>query len=148
MDEKLISRLKEFYTLETFQVAYYQEQIESSTNEYYSKAFQKMVQIESGHAEFFAEQLDKANIELPDLAGSLFSIAGSFLGDMVGSTGPRYTCKVGVALENKAIKTYKSFIQESSHKNYSILSGTLMEYLLDEEFHTLWLQNYMENLPN
>ncbi|MHB8124603.1 MAG: demethoxyubiquinone hydroxylase family protein [Desulfitobacteriaceae bacterium] len=146
MNYKLISRLKEFYILETFQVAYYEAQLSSSTDEYYSNAFKKMVQIESGHADFFANKLDQAKVTVPVVVGSVFELAGSLLGETVESTGPYNTCKLGVALENKAMETYRSFISEAKDKNYSILRDTLMEYLLDEEFHTLWLRDYMKKL--
>ena len=144
----MIFRLKEFYTLETFQVAFYEEQVSTSTDEYYSKAFEKMVQIESGHADYFAQLLDKAQIETPTFVGPLFELAGSFVGEIVGSIGPKYTCKLGVALENKAIKTYQTFIKESKDKNYSIIRDTLMEFRLDEEFHSLWLKDYMKKHPH
>lgn len=148
MDDKLIFRLKEFYTLETFQVAFYESQVSSSTNEYYKKAFQKMVDIEGGHADFFAQVLTKADIEVPTIIGSAFELAGDFVGDMVGLTGSSNTCKLGVALENKAMETYRTFIDESKDKHYSELRNTLMDYLLDEEFHTLWLRDYMEKHPH
>ncbi|AFQ43254.1 demethoxyubiquinone hydroxylase family protein [Desulfosporosinus meridiei] len=147
MDDKLIFRLKEFYTLETFQVAFYESQVSSSTNEYYKKAFKKMVEIESGHADFFAQVLTKADIEVPTIIGSAFELAGGFLGDMVSLTGSDNTCKLGIALENKAMEAYRTFIDESKDKHYSELRNTLMDYLLDEEFHTLWLRDYMENHP-
>lgn len=143
MDDKLIFRLKEFYKLETFQVAFYQAQVSTSTDEYYRKAFEKMVEIERGHVNFFAQVLDKAQIEVPMFTGSLFELAGSFVGEMVESTGQHNTCKLGVVLENKAIEAYRKFITESKNKHYSELRDTLMEYLLDEEFHSLWLKNYM-----
>ena len=146
MDNKLIIRLKEFYILETFQVAYYQAQVSSSTDEYYSKAFEKMVQIEGGHADFFANQLDQAKVDIPVVVGSVFELAGNLLGETVESTGPYNTCKLGIALENKAMEAYHTFITEAKNKNYSILRDTLMEYLLDEEFHTLWLRDYMNKL--
>lgn len=145
MDDKLIYRLKEFYTLETFQVAFYEAQVSTSTDEYYTKAFEKMVQIESGHANFFAQVLDKAQIQVPEFTGSLFEMAGNFVGGLVGSTGQHNTCKLGVALETKAMEAYRTFITESKNKHYSELRETLMEYLLDEEFHTLWLRDYMKN---
>lgn len=144
MDDKLVFRLKEFYTLETFQVAFYNSQAQISTNEYYTKAFEKMVQIESGHADFFANVLSKANIEVPSTVGTIFEFAGGLIGDVVGSTGPNNTCKLGIALESKAIETYRTFISESQAKHYTELRNTLMDYLLDEEFHTLWLKDYLE----
>lgn len=147
MDDKFISSLETFYKLETFQVAFYQAQISTSTDEYYRKAFEKMAQIESSHVDFFTQVLNKAQLEIPTFAGSLFELAGSFVGEMVESTGANNTCKLGVALENMAIEAYRTFITESKNKNYLIIRDTLMEYLLDEEFHTLWLKNYMNNHP-
>jgi len=147
MDEKFVSRLKEFYKLETFQVAFYEAQVSTSTDEYYSKAFEKMVQIESVHADFFAQILDKAKIQIPTFVGSLFELAGSFVGEVAESIGPKHTCKLGVALENKAITTYQSFITECKDNNYFKIRDTLMEYRLEEEFHTLWLKDYMTKHP-
>lgn len=148
MDDKFISSLQEFYKLETFQVAFYKAQISTSTDEYYRKAFEKMVQIESTHVDFFTQVLTKAQLEIPSFTGSLFELAGGFVGEVAEFTGPSNTCKLGVALENKAIAAYRAFITESKSKNYSIIRDTLMEYLLDEEFHTLWLKDYMKNHPN
>ncbi len=147
MDDKFISRLKEFYTLETFQVAFYEAQVSSSTDEYYSKAFEKLVKFESVHVDFFAQILDKAQIEIPTFVGSLFELAGGFVGDFIESMGPKHTCKLGVALENKAIATYQAFIEECKNKNYLKIRDTLMEYRLEEEFHTLWLKDYMRKKP-
>jgi len=148
MDDKLIFRLKEFYTLEKFQVAFYESQVSTSSNEYYTKAFEKMVAIESGHADFFAQVLDKASIEVPTILGSVLEKAGGFIGDMVGLTGASNSCRLGVALESKAMESYRTFITESKDKHYSELRNTLMDYLLDEEFHTLWLKDYMEKHPH
>lgn len=148
MDDKFIAHLKEFYTLERFQVAFYEAQVSTSTDEYYSKAFEKMVQAENIHADFFAQILDKAQIEIPTFVGSLFELAGSFVGEIVESIGPEHTCKLGVALENKAIKTYQAFIMESKDKKYTKIRDTLIEYRLDEEFHSLWLNDYMNKHPH
>lgn len=148
MDNKLIVSLKEFYVLETFQVAFYKAQVSSATDEYYGKAFEKMVNIEQGHADFFANKIEKAGETVPALVGSVFEFAGNLLGETVESTGQQNTCKLGIALENKAMEKYRTFILESKKKSYSILQDTLMEYLLDEEFHTLWLIDYMNNSTN
>ncbi len=148
MDKKLIFRLKEFYTLETFQVAFYTAQVASATDEYYGRAFQKMVQIEQGHADFFANKIEQAKEIVPTFVGSLLQLAGNLVGETAESTGQHNTCKLGVALENKAMEAYRTFITESKTNNYSILEDTLMEYLLDEEFHSLWLRDYMNKHPD
>ncbi len=147
MDNKLIFRLKEFYTLETLQVAFYKAQVASATDEYYGRAFQKLVQIEQGHVDFFANKLEQAKIDPPTIVGSLFQLAGSIIGEAAESTGQHNTCKLGAALENKATELYQTFITESKTNNYSILQDTLMENLLDEEFHALWLRDYMNKHP-
>lgn len=148
MDDNLISRLKEFYKLETFQVAYYEAQVSDATDEYYAKAFAKMVKIEQGHVDFFAGKIEKANETIPTFQGSLFELAGSLLGETVESTGQQNTCKLGILLENKAIEKYRAFISECKEENYTILQDNLMENLLDEEFHTLWLADYVKHNPD
>jgi len=148
MDNQLISRLKEFYILETFQVAFYKAQADSATDEYYKKAFEKMVKIEQGHADYFADKIIQANEKVPALVGSVFQMAGNLVGETVESIGRSSSCKLGVALENKAIEMYRAFIRESSLKNQAILKDTLFEYLLDEEFHTYWLRDYANKHPN
>ncbi|WP_308899394.1 demethoxyubiquinone hydroxylase family protein [Candidatus Desulfosporosinus nitrosoreducens] len=147
MDNKLIARFKEFYTLETFQVAFYKAQANSATDEYYRRAFEKLVQIEQGHADYFANEIGNANEEVPSLTGSFFQLAGNLLGESVEPLGRHNTCKLGAALENEAIKKYRMFIKECKTKNYLIFKYTLMDYLLDEEFHTLWLKDYMNSHP-
>ena len=147
MDNKLIFRLKEFYTLENFQVAFYNAQLNSATDEYYKTAFERMVQIEQGHADYFADKIIQANEEVPSLVGSVFLTAGSLVGETLESIGKHNTCKFGVFLENRAMDMYRDFIHESNEKDYIKIKKTLMEYLLDEEFHTFWLRDYADKHP-
>lgn len=147
MDQKeLAYKLKEFYVLETFQVRYYQAQLSSPQGEYYRKAFEKMVKVESGHADFFAQMIREEGLELPPVVEPLFKVAGRLLGESVELTGPYNTCRLGVALENKAMEMYRDFILRSW--SMPKLRDTLMEYHLDEEFHTLWMLDYMRHLSH
>ena len=139
--DKLIDRLKEFYLLEKFQVQYYQAQLSAANDEYYQRAFAKMVQIESGHAAYFAKQLQAAGIELPKTV-PLLEMAGRLLGEAVELTGPEQTCKLGIALESRAIEVYRRFAFEVWDDRE--MRRTLLEYLLDEEFHSLWLKDYLK----
>ncbi|HHX94939.1 MAG TPA: ferritin-like domain-containing protein [Clostridia bacterium] len=143
-ENKLAYKLKEFYILETFQVRYYQAQLSAPQDEYYRKAFEKMVKVESGHAHFFAQQLLERGLEIPHVAEPLFKFAGRLLGETVELTGPYNTCKLGVALEGKAMEMYREFIMKAWGDEK--LRDTLMEYLIDEEFHTLWMEDYMRHL--
>ena len=71
-----------------------------------------MVQIESGHAAYFAKQLQAAGIELPKTV-PLLEMAGRLLGEAVELTGPEQTCKLGIALESRAIEVYRRFALRS-----------------------------------
>jgi len=143
---ELAYKLKEFYILETFQVRYYKAQLSAPQEEYYRKAFEKMVKVESGHADFFAQMIQEEGIELPPVVEPLFKVAGRLLGESVELTGPYNTCRLGVALENKAMEMYRDFIMRSW--GMPKLRDTLMEFHLDEEFHTLWMQDYMRHLSH
>lgn len=149
MDEKLASHLKEFYTLETFQVAFYKEQMAAETDDYHIKAFEKLSNIEAGHVNYFAEILDKAQIELPGLIGSFFQMAGKFLGvTVISGAGIEANYKLGIALETKAAQDYRKFIEENRQKKYSEINNRLLENLLDEEFHLLWLRESLKQLQS
>ncbi|KLU59167.1 hypothetical protein CEB3_c41530 [Peptococcaceae bacterium CEB3] len=148
MDNKLIFRLKEFYTLEILQVAFYEAQANSATDEYYKKAFEKIVGTEQGHVDYFADKIVQANEKVPSVAGSVFQLAGSVVGETMEFVGKYNTCMFGVALENKATEMYRTFIDETNIKNYVKIKDTLFKNLLDEEFHAYWLRDYATKHPN
>jgi demethoxyubiquinone hydroxylase (CLK1/Coq7/Cat5 family) len=137
-------KLKEFYILETFQVRYYRAQLSASQDQQYRVAFEKMVKVESEHVAYFAGQLQERGIEIPPVVEPLFKVAGRLLGEAVELTGPYNTCRLGVALETKAMEMYREFILKSwGDQN---LRDKLLEFMIDEEFHTLWMKNYMNHL--
>jgi len=140
--KNLISKLLAFYRLEEFQVAYYQAQLSSSEGEYFRRAFSRMVDIENSHAQYFSRKLNQMGIPTPKITGSLFTLAGSILGESVELTGSLNACKLGVALEKHALKEYKKFIIEAV--DYPELYNTLWQFYLDEEFHTLWMEDYLQ----
>lgn len=142
MNEQIIHRLKEFYELETFQVSYYESQLSSAEDPFYRLAFTKMAKIEGEHRDYFARELMRSGIEVPKVIGTLAGAAGKIVGESVELSGPANTCNLGVALEKKAMAAYREFILEAEKE--PALQQRLMEYLLDEEFHALWLQNYAE----
>lgn len=140
MDKQIIHRLKHIYELEKFQIAYYTSQLSSTDDKYYLKAFTKMAKIEEDHAEFFAQKLAKADLEVPKVKGALAEIAGSFVGESLEFFGPQETCKLGITLANRALSAYQQLIEET--KGEPELQNKLMEFLLDQQFHALWLHNY------
>jgi bacterioferritin len=146
MKDKISFRLKEFFILEKFQVKYYESQLSTAGSEYYRKAFEKMMEIEQVHVDFFVQELSSRNLDVPAVTGTLADMAGNFLGESVELTGPSNACTLGAALENRAIEMYQSFIMEAKDNAY--LKDKLMEFCLEEEFHSLWLQNYAWKLEH
>ena len=144
MEEQIIHRLKHLYELEKFQIAFYMSQLSSTEDKYYHKAFTKIVETERNHANFFAHKLAKADITIPKVGGTLADIAGSILGESLELTGPANTCKMGVALEKKALLAYHNLIDELREEPEE--REKLMGFLLEEEFHALWLQDYGKRL--
>lgn len=142
--KKFAYKLKEFYLLETFQVKYYKAQLSASQDEYYRRAFEKMVYVEMGHADYFLNKMLQEGVEPPQIVEPFLKVAGSVLGESAELTGPYNTCRVGIALENKAIEMYRDFIIKGWGD--PSLRDTLMGNLVDEEFHSLWMQNYIEHL--
>lgn len=145
MNSKFIDRLKEFYLLETFQVAYYRSQLSTLTGAYNIKAFDKIIAVEESHAQYFASIIEKAKLELPTVSGTLFEFAGEILGESAKRLSTNGGLKLGIKLEQKAAETYRDFIAEA--KTFPVIHDTLMEYLLDEEFHLLWLKDYVRTHP-
>ncbi len=133
--KELAYKLKEFYLLEKLQVDYYKAQLSEAKDKYYRKAFSKMAKIEEGHVNFFVQKMARENIQIPEAFGSLFKIAGRILGESVELTGPVNTCKLGIALEKKAMEMYRMFIMKSWVDQQ--LRNDLMDFLIDEEFHKL-----------
>jgi rubrerythrin len=142
--EEIIDLLKHLYELEKFQLSYYTSQLSSTEDGFYHKAFLTMAETENKHVGFFVAKLKDAGHELPKVGGTLAEIAGSILGESLELAGPANACKVGVALENKALLAYHQLLPEI--KEDREFRDHLLEFLLEEEFHTLWLQDYAKRL--
>ena len=143
-NKNLTSKLLAFYKLEEFQVAYYRAQLSSSQGILPQGLFSRMVDIESNHAQYFAKKLNELGVDTPKVTGSLFTLAGSILGETVELTGSINTCKLGVNLEKHAMKMYRDFIMET--QCFPDIHNTLWQFYLDEEFHTLWMEDYLKKI--
>jgi len=130
--------------LEKFQIAFYQSQLSSTKDRFYYKAFRKIVYTEKKHAGFFAKKLAESDIQIPQVGGTLAELGGSIIGESVEITGPVNTCKIGVALENKTLSAYHKLIDDVREEPG--FRDKLLEFLLEEEFHALWLQDYAKRL--
>lgn len=125
-------------------INYFISQQSSDQEKFYHLAFAKIVETKKHHAKFFAHLLARADIPLPKVGGTLAEFAGSIVGESLELAGQVSTCKMGVALENKTLTAYHELIREVESDQE--LTEKLMEFLLEEEFHTLWLQDYAKRL--
>jgi bacterioferritin len=144
VDKNTIHRIKQIYELEKFQITFFQSQLSATENKFYQRAFRKLVHTEKKHADFFAHLLAKADINIPKIGGTVAEIAGSIVGESMEFTGPENACRLGVALENRTLAAYHELI--NSLDSDSELYSRLLDFLLEEEFHALWLKDYAKRL--
>ncbi len=139
----LIYKLKEFYILEMFQVAMYNSQMDALQDEYVKYAYERMVELERQHVDFFKEMLHKYNEDTPSIPGNLTAFAGSILGGvLLDFTTDESRYKLGIAVEAKAMEMYSEFIKMSREKHPDLCKRLWLNKV-DEEFHLLW---YKDNL--
>jgi len=143
--DRLSFKLKEFYLLELYQVKLYDEQIPSLQEEHAVKAYEHMVRVEQGHADYFAERLREHGLDQPDLTGDLFGIAGSVSAKALGLFSPAERYRLGVILETKASEMYGEFIRMARDED-DRLTGMLWDYRTDEDFHKYWFAANLEAL--
>ena len=128
-----ILRLKEFYVLEMFQLKLYESQMGSFQNEYIEHAYQRIIELERHHVDYYKETLHQHGEEVPYFSGSLTALAGRFLGGTLldlSTAENRY--KLGVAVEKKAIEMYRAFVMEAFE--YPDICRRLWHNMVDEEF--------------
>ncbi|MFZ5944764.1 MAG: demethoxyubiquinone hydroxylase family protein [Bacillota bacterium] len=134
-----ILRVKEFYLLELLQLKMYESQLHTLENDYVRHAYERMVELEQGHVDFFKNYLIENNSDIPSIPGSLMSLAGKFIGHSLDLTSADNRYKIGAAVESKAIEMYHAFILETwDDKNFN---RRLWHNMIDEEFHLLWFKD-------
>lgn len=140
----LILRLKEFYLLELFQLTLYESQMGSFQNEYIEHAYQRIIELERHHVDYYKETLLQHGAEVPYFSGSLTSLAGHFLGGPLldlSTAENRY--KLGMAVESKAIEMYRAFVMEAWE--HPEICRRLWHNMVDEEFHLLWFKDNLKH---
>jgi bacterioferritin len=135
----LIFRLKEFYILEMYQLELYKSQIPSLENEYIRHAYERMVELEQHHVDFYAHIIAEHNEKVPVITGGLSSLAARFSGEAIDLTSAENRYKLGAAVENKAIEMYRAFIMEAWE--HPELVKKLWHNMIDEELHLLWFKD-------
>jgi len=132
-------RFKEFYLLELLQLKMYQSQVDSLQNEYIRAAYERMIQLEQLHVNFYYQLLMEHKQKIPTIPGGVMSLVGMFIGELVDLTSAENRYKLGVAVENKAIEMYRALIIETADKPE--LQKRLWHNMIDEEFHLLWFKD-------
>lgn len=140
----IILRLKEFYLLETFQLSLYESQMDSLQNQYIDHAYQRIIELERHHIDFFKETLQQLGKEVPFISGGMTSLVGHFLGGpMLDFTTAENRYKLGVAVETKAVEMYRAFVMEAWE--YPDICKRLWHNMVDEEFHLLWFKDNLKH---
>lgn len=136
----LILRLKEFYVLEMFQLTLYESQMAALQNEYVEHAYERIIELERHHVDYYKSKLEELGEEAPKSTGGLTSLAGHFLGGVaLDLTTAENRYKLGMVVENKAIEMYRAFILEAwEHPD---ICKRLWHNMIDEEFHLLWFKD-------
>ena len=138
-----ILRLKEFYILELLQLKLYQKQVDSLEDSSIRHAYDRMVELEQNHVEYYKNQLNKNGEKPPIISGGLTELAGLAGADglnLIDSSQSRYL--VGMKVEQKAMEMYKAFILET-WDNPEICKK-LWSNMVDEEFHMLWFKERLK----
>lgn len=140
----LILRLKEFYVLEMFQLTLYESQKADLQNEYIEHAYERIIELERHHVDYYKSKIEELGQEVPKLSGGLTALAGRFLGGVVlDLTTAENRYKMGMAVENKAIEMHRALIMEAWE--YPVICKRLWHNMIDEEFHLLWFKDNLQH---
>ncbi len=144
---KHILRIKEFYLLEMFQLTLYESQKGSLQNEYIEHVYERMIELERQHVDFYKGLLGQFDEEVPIFSGGLTSLAGHVLGGVaLDLTTAENRYKLGLAVETKAIEMYRVFIVEFAE--YPEIQKRAWHNMIDEEFHLLWYKDNLKHITS
>ncbi|ADG83771.1 demethoxyubiquinone hydroxylase family protein [Thermincola potens] len=142
-NQEVIAKLNWFYSLEVHQVDIYKTQSNLVNDEYLSRALRKFADIEQTHVENIARLIERLG-GTPTVIGEVVGeILGKISGRIVPITGLENQLKFNVALEKKAMEDYKDLILKAGRED---IFETLWNNLLDEDLHTAWMVNKIEEL--
>lgn len=144
--KEIIAKLNWFYSLELNQVDLYIAQSKKVEDIYISKVLERASYIEQQHVDNIAAQIKKM--------GSTPTVLGDIIAPIIGKTGGNITASFGVVpllkadilLEQKAMNDYKDFILKVGKD--SELFSLLWANLIDEDLHTAWFINKVQELES
>lgn len=146
MDKQaIINRLNWFYSLELTQVDNYIAQAKLVKDPYTAKALERFAFIEQQHVDNIAAHIIELGSE-PTRPGDVISPwLGKLIGNITPATGIAMMLKTNIAIEQKAKRDYKSFIDQVNDQE---LLKTLWSNFIDEDLHTSWMISKVQQLAS
>lgn len=142
-ENEIITKLNWFYSLELNQVDLYTAQSKNMEDIYLAKTLARIAVIEQQHVDNIAAEIKRRGAEPTKLGDVISPILGKVAGSVSGLMGPKTVLKVGIDLEEKAMKDYKEFIVKAGDER---LFNILWDNLIDEDLHTAWFANKLKEL--
>lgn len=145
--DKLIYKLREFYALELYQLDLYQSQIKAMEEPHLQKAYERLAAREQEHVNYYYDKLKQMGVKLPRPIGSVVTFAGFATGKALDLMSLKERYKLGMAVENKAVDMYESFIRMTEiDPQLADLTNHLWYFMVDEELHQYWFKEYLSRL--
>ncbi|MHB1419103.1 MAG: demethoxyubiquinone hydroxylase family protein [Bacillota bacterium] len=147
--DKLHFKLKEFHSLEVYQVDMFNNQIDSIEDPHAKSVYERFVVREQEHVEFYQRILAEIKEPLPQLINSAFAAAGFVTGKALGLLSIKEKYKMGLAVEKMAVEMYHGFILDASEDpRLAELVKNLQYYMVDEELHRLWFKEQLSRIES
>lgn len=141
---EVISKLNWFYTLELNQVQVYSQQSKQVNDIYIQKILGRVAEIEQGHVDNISEKILELGGKPNFMGETIAPLTGKVTGFVTGNAGIVPLLKANIALEQKAMKDYKDFLLRVGGN--LDLFNLLWSNLIDEDLHTAWFQNKVQEL--
>ena len=141
--ETLAFKLREFYVLEVYQLELYTSQLSSLEDEHIIKGYERILELEQRHVDYFAEKLLELGLSKPEVTEKTFKLAGFISAKSLNFFSPEDRYKLGIDVEAKAAEMYGEFIEKATDKK---LVQMLWHNRIDEEFHKNWFIGALEAL--
>jgi bacterioferritin len=147
-NEKLISRLNWFYSLELNQVDFYKSQSKAFSKEYAGLVFERLSSIEQNHVVKIGLKIKELGAKPTTIGDVLSPLIGHYAGRMMGTRDLAEVLKVNIMIEQKAMKDYRDLINtlKNSYLGTEDLIELLQNNFIDENLHTEWFKTKLSEL--
>ncbi len=142
--QQIINQLNWFYSLELNQVDLYLAQSKQVNDIYVKKALERTAYVEQQHVDNIAEKIKDLGGKPTVLGDVIAPILGKMGGNLTALIGVIPMFKANIILEQKAMVDYQDFILKAGKDPE--LFDLLWSNLIDEDFHTAWFLNKVQEL--